>query len=171
MKTLTQHISQVKTLHSLNEFIEEKLVINKNFKTKDNDEFYNEFQEELEYDSHFIWKIVSELKNVIPIAIYEKEKKVITDTFDIKKKILYTRINNMSNNYAIHIYKKMIDFINNNDDIMEFIYGNYDDYKMYGVYLFKTEKKLLCIIGPKEIDIHADPWMYTSSAHLIMQDI
>ena len=31
MKTLSQHISQVKTLHSLNEFINEKLVINKDF--------------------------------------------------------------------------------------------------------------------------------------------
>ena len=31
MKTLTQFISQVKTLHSLNEFIEEKLVINKDY--------------------------------------------------------------------------------------------------------------------------------------------
>ena len=32
MKSLQRHISQVKTLHSLNEFIEEKLIINKNFK-------------------------------------------------------------------------------------------------------------------------------------------
>ena len=31
MKTLQQHISQVKTLHSLNEFIEEKLIINKSY--------------------------------------------------------------------------------------------------------------------------------------------
>ena len=31
MKSLQQHISQVKTLHSLNEFISEKLVINKDF--------------------------------------------------------------------------------------------------------------------------------------------
>ena len=31
MKTLQQHISQMKTLHSLNEFISEKLVINKDF--------------------------------------------------------------------------------------------------------------------------------------------
>ena len=32
MKSLNQYISQVKTLHSLNEFIQEKLVINKNYK-------------------------------------------------------------------------------------------------------------------------------------------
>ncbi len=35
MKTLTQHISQVKTLHSLNEFINEKLIVNKNYKNVD----------------------------------------------------------------------------------------------------------------------------------------
>lgn len=32
MKTLTQHISQVKNLHSLNEYINEKLIINKDYK-------------------------------------------------------------------------------------------------------------------------------------------
>lgn len=37
MKSLCEHISQVKTLHSLNEFITEKLLINKNFKNPNDD--------------------------------------------------------------------------------------------------------------------------------------
>lgn len=159
MKALSQHLN-------------EKLIVNKDFKgINANDEFYNEFQEELNEGAYFIWGVASKLKNIIPIGIFEKEKKVITDTFDTKKKILYTRIiNNVSNNYAIHIYKKMMEFINNNDDI-EFIYNNYDDYKMYGMYIFKTEKRLLCVIGPKEIDKRAQSWMYTSKATFIQQEI
>ena len=50
MKSLIQHISQVKTLHSLNEFIEEKLLVNKNYKSSDVlDEIKNAEWEEAQY--------------------------------------------------------------------------------------------------------------------------
>ena len=156
-------------MKSLVRHINEKLIVNKNFKgINTNDEFYNEFQEELNEGSYLIWDVASELKNVIPIGISEKEKKVITNAFDTKKKILYTRINNTSNNYTVHIYKKMMEFINSND--IEFIYNNYDDYKMYVTYIFKAGKRLLCIVGPKKIDKRAQPWMYTSKATFIQQE-
>ena len=42
MKTLTKYISHMKDLHSLNEYLSEKLVINKNFKnTNELDDIIN----------------------------------------------------------------------------------------------------------------------------------
>ena len=158
MKSLTKHIA-------------EKLIINKDYKSfVSNDDFYEEFSAELNGGSYLDWMYASSLKNIIPIGTKNKYIKKIIETFsNNKERVLYTRVTTLSDNYTINGYKKMIKFIKNSD--IEFILNEYDNYAMYGVYIFKTGNMILCIIGPDEIDKAAPNFMYTSKATFIQQKI
>ena len=57
-------------MKSLVKYLDEKLVINKNYKSSaSNDDFYEEFSAELNGGSYLDWMYASSLKNIIPIKL------------------------------------------------------------------------------------------------------
>ena len=81
-------------MKSLNTYLNERLIINKNYKGgKANDEFYEKFKDELKVNSEILWFKLEYVENIIPskISIGDKTSyNKIKEFFDTKE-IKYVR--------------------------------------------------------------------------------
>ena len=145
----------VQKMKRLTTYLDEKLLINKNFKDVNaNNEFYNEFSNILSSDSDIGWFTRDDIKGIIPMIIEIEDKKAVNkikeffDTAGIK----YTRSVTQYFKKEYTLYYNILKFIADNKDNMEFFYINEHAYGgEYLIYLFETGKIKVAVWGNKKI--------------------
>lgn len=146
-------------MKSLNTYLNEKLLINKNFEyTNANDEFYEKFKDELKVNSEIMWFKVEHVENIIPTKISIGDKKSsneIKEFFNIKE-IKYVRSVAKKFKKTCKLYYDILKFIDDNKDEMEFFYMNEKmnggDYADYLIYLFDAGKIKVAVWGDAKIE-------------------
>lgn len=146
-------------MKSLNTYLNEKLLINKNFEyTNANDEFYEKFKDELKVNSEILWFKVEHVENIIPTKISIGDKKSsneIKEFFNIKE-IKYVRSVAKKFKKTCKLYYDILKFIDDNKDAMEFFYMNEKmnggDYADYLIYLFDAGKIKVAVWGDAKIE-------------------
>lgn len=146
-------------MKSLNTYLNEKLLVNKNFKyTNANDEFYEKFKDELKVNSEILWFKVEHVENIIPTKISIGDKNSsneIKEFFNIKE-IKYVRSVAKKFKKTCKLYYDILKFIDDNKDEMEFFYMNEKmnggDYADYLIYLFDAGKIKVAVWGDTKIE-------------------
>ena len=131
-------------MKSLNTYLNEKLIINKNFKDVNaNDEFYNKFRKVLSSKSKFGWFEIRGIANSIPMKLSIEDKTAsnkIKEFFNIDN-IIYTRAVMENFKKECELYYDILKFIDDNKDDMEFFYMNeHTKSGEYLIYLFEARK-------------------------------
>ena len=138
-------------MKSLNTYLNEKLIINKNFKDVNaNDEFYNKFRKVLSSKSKFGWFEIRGIANSIPMKLSIEDKTAsnkIKEFFNIDN-IIYTRAVMENFKKECELYYDILKFIDDNKDDMEFFYMNkHTKSGEYLIYLFEARKNKSRRIG------------------------
>ena len=142
MKTLNEYISQVKTLHSLNEFIEERLVINKDYKGFDNriNDIIKELLDNPEDDDIqcdgtyeiFYFQVITDMIEIIYDAYGIKAKQNMYDKIRKTYKFMPYKIS--PQNYKQVLRKLYIDTKSNYSDeineLYEYLINSKDKYSI-----------------------------------------
>ena len=142
-------------MKSLNTYLNEKLIINKNFKDVNaNDEFYNKFRKVLSSKSKFGWFEIRGIANSIPMKLSIEDKTAsnkIKEFFNIDN-IIYTRAVMENFKKECELYYDILKFIDDNKDDMEFFYMNeHTKSGEYLIYLFEARKIKVAVWGNKKI--------------------
>ena len=129
-------------MKSLNTYLTEKLIINKNFEyINANDEFYNKFCNFLSSKSNIGWFKISDIRDGIPREISIEDKTAsnkIKEFFNIDN-IIYTRAVIENFKKECELYYDILKFIADNKDAMEFFYMNeHTKSGDYLIYLFES---------------------------------
>ena len=158
MKTLTQHIyennfhkSEIKDNKSSLISLDEKLVVNKNFKVNGNDEFYETFKESIgtfmechyfTYHRHF--------KDIKNIPLTSKLSSEINDAFDKAKRPSGEVMHCIAGSeMSIKIYNNMIEYIDEHQNELEMMYNVKYLGGDFVVNVIETSEILCAIVGPK----------------------
>ena len=134
--------------------VDEKLVINKNFKGIDaNDEFYNKFCNILSADSDIGWIKPRNIKNLLSLELAFEDKNAIDK---IKEFFNTNAIYSMSvledREKECALYYDILKFIADNKDDMKFFYINEQSKSGdYLIYLFETGKLKVAVCGHEKI--------------------
>lgn len=174
MKSLIEHISQVKTLHSLNEFIHEKLVINKDYKSL-SDDFCDEFEDDIEYILTQIDTIRTndDIKNVLEDTYYKrnyKRKNILIVLDIIKEENLFNNKNKIFvaqgfvdvNSFYYKLFLKMSAYCKEHISDKWLCYYNYEGHN--STYVLNTYKYYIIIWGDDLQD------RGFSSGHIVIQE-
>ena len=142
-------------MKSLNTYLTEKLLVNKNFKDVNaNNEFYNKFRKVLSSKSKFGWFEIRGIANSIPMKLLIEDKTAsnkIKEFFNIDN-IIYTRAVIENFKKECELYYDILKFIDDNKDAMEFFYMNeHTKSGDYLIYLFEARKIKVAVWGNKEI--------------------
>ena len=138
------------------ENVDEKLVINKNFKVNGNDEFYETFKESISdlmecqyftYHRHF--------KDIRYIPIASKLSDEINDAFEKEKSSPGEIMHCIANtNTSMKIYNDMIKYIDTHKNELEMMYDKtYSGFAGFEfiVKVIETSEILCALIGPKKV--------------------
>lgn len=131
----------------------EKLLVNKNFKVNGNDEFYETFKESISdlmecqyftYHRHF--------NDIRDLPLTKRLRNEINDAFDKAKSSLGEIMRCVTDtDTSIKIYNNMIEYINEHQNELEMMYND----KYSGVYfvvkVIETSEILCALIGPKKV--------------------
>ena len=142
-------------MKSLNIYLNERLLVNKNFKgIKASDEFYNKFSSILLEDHDIWWFKTYNTENIIP------EKLIIEDKNAVDKIIEFFNTNAIKYSMSIledrekecALYYDILKFIAYNKDDMKFFYINEQSKSgEYLIYLFETGKLKVAVCGHEKI--------------------
>ncbi len=164
MKSLQQHISQMKTLHSLNEFIaehisqvDEKLIINKNYKSPGiNNTIYDAFKKDFQWISrNNMWGMYEDLNDVIAIdkVILKKLNDIIRPRIPKDKRIF---VHYVTLKKATNIFYNMLDLLNRKHDDIDFLcndaetkYANSMSKSKVIIKVFETDEHVIGLVGPE----------------------
>ena len=143
-------------MKSLNTYLNEKLIINKNFKSGiANDEFYNKFCNFLSSNSNIRWFKIYDIRDSITRKISIEDKTAlnkIEEFFNIEDGVIYKRDIIPYFKNTCELYYDMLKFIDDNKDAMEFFYMNeHTKSGDYLIYLFEAEKIKVAVWGHKKI--------------------
>lgn len=143
-------------MKSLNTYLNEKLIINKNFKSGiANDEFYNKFCNFLSSNSNIRWFKIYDIRDSITRKISIEDKTAlnkIEEFFNIEDGVIYKRDITPYFKKPCELYYDMLKFIDDNKDAIEFFYMNeHTKSEDYLIYLFESEKIKVALWGNKEI--------------------
>ena len=129
-------------MKSLNTYLNEKLIINKNYKWgKANLEFYNKFSNFLSSKSDLGWFDIYHIKDVIPTGISGVNKTASNKIKEFFNNDDIKYIIGVTDHYEerCELYYDILKFIDNNKDDMEFIYINEPtNSREYLTYLFEA---------------------------------
>ena len=129
-------------MKSLNTYLNERLIINKNYKGgKANLEFYNKFSNFLSSKSDLGWFDIYHIKDVIPERILIEDKTASNKIREFFSDNYIKYILGVSDPYEnrCELYYDILKFIDNNKDDMEFIYINEPtNSREYLTYLFEA---------------------------------
>ena len=148
----------IETMKTLQQHIQEKLLINKDTKiVYDNELFYEEFKDYLNIRNKSIdWYGSADISFVLPTLMKPAWIDAATNFF--AKRAVYVKYAKDMKHYAqlTKLYKDMIEFINVNN--IELAYKGYDGSNKfkgddYFIYLIETEKLKVCIYGWPEVDV------------------
>ena len=133
--------------------VNEKLLINKNFKVNGNDEFYETFKESISdlmecqyftYHRHF--------KDIRYIPINSKLSDEINDAFEKAKnssgEIMHCAA---ETNVSMKIYNNMIEYIDEHQNELEMMYNEKYASADFVVKVIETSEILCALIGPKKV--------------------
>ena len=142
-------------MKSLNTYLTEKLLVNKNFKDVNaNNKFYNKFRKVLSSKSKFGWFEIRGIANSIPMKLSIEDKTAsnkIKEFFNIDD-IIYTRAVIENFKKECGLYYDILKFIADNKDAMEFFYMNeHTKSGDYLIYLFEAGKIKIALWGYKKI--------------------
>lgn len=141
-------------MKSLNTYLNEKLLINKNFKVNVNDKFYEKFKDVLKTNSDIGWWKTGSINAVIPMKLSIEDKNAVNNVkeFFNTDDFVYSRSVSKDFEKEINLYYDILKFIANNKDNIEFFYINE---KMndgdYLIYLFETGKIKVAVWGHENI--------------------
>ena len=143
-------------MKSLNTYLNEKLIINKNFKSGiANDEFYNKFCNFLSSNSNIRWFKIYDIRDSITRKISIEDKTAlnkIEEFFNIEDGVIYKRDIIPYFKKPCELYYDMLKFIDDNKDAIEFFYMNeHTKSGEYLIYLFEAEKIKVAVWGNKKI--------------------
>ena len=143
-------------MKSLNTYLTEKLLVNKNFKSGiANDEFYNKFCNFLSSNSNIRWFKIYDIRDSITSKISIEDKTAlnkIEEFFNIEDGVIYKRDIISYFKKPCELYYDMLKFIDDNKDAIEFFYMNeHTKSEDYLIYLFESEKIKVALWGNKEI--------------------
>ena len=147
-----------KYMKSLYKHIIEKLVINKDYKSlNENEEFYEKFKDYLNIRNHDIdWYHSADILFALPTLMKHTWRDAMINFF--AKRSVYIKYAKDFKHYdkVTKLYKDMIEFINDNN--IELTYKAYDsnnDFKGndYFIYLLETKKLKVCIYGWPDVDV------------------
>ena len=144
-------------MKSLNTYLTEKLLVNKNFKCGiANDEFYNKFCNFLSLESNIRWFEMYDIYDVISTSKLSIEDKTalnkIEEFFNIEDGVIYKRDIIPYFKKDCELYYDMLKFIDDNKDAIEFFYMNeHTKSEDYLIYLFEAEKIKVALWGYKKI--------------------
>ena len=129
-------------MKSLNTYLTEKLLVNKNFKSGiANIEFYNKFRNFLSSKSEIGWFEMNDIKDNIPERILIKDKTASNKIKEFFNNDDIKYIIGVTDHYEeiCELYYDMLKFIDDNKDDMEFFYINESpNSKEYLTYLFEA---------------------------------
>ena len=129
-------------MKSLNTYLTEKLLVNKNFKSGiANIEFYNKFRNFLSSRSEIGWFETNDIKDNIPERILIKDKTASNKIKEFFNNDDIKYIIGVTDHYEerCELYYDMLKFIDDNKDDMEFFYINESpNSKEYLTYLFEA---------------------------------
>ena len=143
-------------MKSLNTYLNEKLIINKNFKSGiANDEFYNKFCNFLSSNSNIRWFKIYDIRDSITRKISIEDKTAlnkIEEFFNIEDGVIYKRDITPYFKKPCELYYYMLKINDDNKDAIEFFYMNeHTKSEDYLIYLFESEKIKVALWGNKEI--------------------
>ena len=143
-------------MKSLNTYLTEKLLVNKNFEyINSNDEFYNKFCNFLSSKSNIRWFKISDIRDCIPSEISIDDKTAlnkIKEFFNIDDGVIYTRGIIPYFKKDCELYYDILKFIDDNKDVIEFFYMNeHTKSEDYLIYLFEAGKIKVALWGYKKI--------------------
>ena len=143
-------------MKSLNTYLNEKLIINKNFKSGiANDEFYNKFCNFLSSNSNIRWFKIYDIRDSITRKISIEDKTAlnkIEEFFNIEDGVIYKRDIIPYFKKPCELYYDMLKFIDDNKDAIEFFYMNeHTKSEDYLIYLFEARKIKVAVWGNKKI--------------------
>lgn len=141
-------------MKTLNEYIEERLIINKNFKVNGNDEFYETFKESISdlmecqyftYHRHF--------RDIRYIPMISKHSDEINDAFEKAKSSSGEIMHCIAeSNTSMKIYNDMIEYIDEHKNELEMMYDHtYSGDVDFVVKVIETPEILCALIGPKKV--------------------
>lgn len=140
-------------MKSLNTYLTEKLLVNKNFKgINANDAFHNDFGSILSADSEIGWFKTYDIKDLLSIRLAFEDKNAIDkikEFFNIGK-VKYSRSVTEDFKKERALYYDILKFIADNKDDMKFFYINETNGE-YLIYLFETSKIKVAIWGFEKI--------------------
>ena len=142
-------------MKSLNTYLNEKLLVNKNFKgVNANDAFYNDFGSILSADSDINWFKTYDIKDLLSIKIAIEDENAIDklkEFFNIGK-VKYSRSATEDFPKERTLYYDILKFIADNKDDMKFFYINEQTTNgEYFIYLFETGKIKVAVWGHEKI--------------------
>ena len=144
-------------MKSLNTYLTERLIINKNFKiVKANIEFYNKFCNFLSLESNIRWFEMYDIYDVISTSKLSIEDKTalnkIEEFFNIEDGVIYKRDIIPYFKKDCELYYDILKFIDDNKDAIEFFYMNeHTKSEDCLIYLFEAEKIKVAVWGHKKI--------------------
>lgn len=140
-------------MKSLNTYLTEKLLVNKNFKgINTNDAFHNDFGSILSADSEIGWFKTYDIKDLLSIRLAFEDKNAIDkikEFFNIGS-VKYSRSVTEDFKKERALYYDILKFIADNKDDMKFFYINETNGE-YFIYLFETGKIKVAIWGFEKI--------------------
>ncbi len=159
-------------MKSLTDFLSEKLVINKNYKSPGiNNTIYDTFKKDFQWISlHNMWGMYEDLNNIIAIdkVILKKLHDIIRPRVPKDKRIFvhYVTLKKVTN-----IFYDMLDMLNKKHDDIDFLCDEFkysSKYKMI-IKVFETDEHVIGLVGPENksdstslntIIIFADKFVY-----------
>ena len=153
MKSLTKYISRMKDLHSLNEYLTEKLIINKEYKSL-SDDFCDKFEDDIEYILTKIdtMKMDNDIEKALEETFYDKHKRLIMldaiekeKLFNSENKIFVAKGFVDVNSFYYEIFLKMSAYCEQHKNDKWLRYCEKEGH--YSIYVLNTYKYYLVIGG------------------------